>query len=593
MNIKKKKNGRKSLSESNADGRMIKILLAEGFSPKWITKKLGFSKQKISFWKNNEIKEKIIRKTKLEENEINDIIKLAENQTTSNMPSRKIATIVNQKLKNEGKNITIGKSTICRYLNKRLGKPRKIQKVFSLNEKKKKQRVEYCQKILDKKIKSKDLFFTDETKIDCSPFINEKIRLSKENTEKLKKGDPEAYKLINKQSDKFPKRIILAGGISFYGLSDLILLEGTMNEFSYAQAILYYNENLQEFKKKNKNIIFEQDGASCHTSKNNKALLNKIFGEEGWIQNPPNSPDLAYPIETLWANLKKNVKERNPKNYNDLKQYCIEEWNKINPKQYFKHFIKRIEKCIELNGEKLENFHLTQIRKENDEIESEENEEENKRILKLKRVFNDIILRKLKKNELKALKKKKKEMIKKYNQKIKENKIKIKEKEDKKKEENKGILLKKKRGRKKKEEEEKEIDLNDMTEINKKLLPFNKKDIKTKIEMKIKKIEPMDMEEYLKYYLKEEKRKEKKMEEKEEKRKKKKKQGKEEEEEEEDEDYEEEEKKEKEKEKEQSEDNDEDEDTIDEKINEILDKITKVKNFKKDNKEISYKLNFK
>jgi len=34
--------------------------------------------------------------------------------------------------------------------------------------------------------------------MDLSPFINEKIRLSKENNKKLKKGDPEAFNLLNK-----------------------------------------------------------------------------------------------------------------------------------------------------------------------------------------------------------------------------------------------------------------------------------------------------------------------------------------------------------------------------------------------------------
>ncbi len=66
---------------------------------------------------------------------------------------------------------------------------------------------------------------------------------------------------------------------------------------------------MDEFKKKNKdiNLILEQDGAPSHRSKSNKILLNKVFGHKGWIQNPPNSSDLAYPIETLWAKLKKTM----------------------------------------------------------------------------------------------------------------------------------------------------------------------------------------------------------------------------------------------------------------------------------------------
>ena len=63
--------------------------------------------------------------------------------------------------------------------------------------------------------------------MDCNPFVNEHIRLSSENTEKFKNGDIEALNILNKQADKFPKKILIAGRISYYGLSDLIIVEGT------------------------------------------------------------------------------------------------------------------------------------------------------------------------------------------------------------------------------------------------------------------------------------------------------------------------------------------------------------------------------
>ena len=90
--------------------------------------------------------------------------------------------------------------------------------------------------------------------------MNEKIWISKENNEKYKKGDPEILKLTNKEVNKFPKSIMVAGGISYYGLSDLLVLEGTMNEFSYAQAILYYKENLDELKKKIAKFFLSKTG---------------------------------------------------------------------------------------------------------------------------------------------------------------------------------------------------------------------------------------------------------------------------------------------------------------------------------------------
>ena len=55
----------------------------------------------------------------------------------------------------------------------------------------------------------------------------------------------------------------------------------------------------------------------------------KIFFGDKFIQNSPHSPDIAYPIETLWAELKRRVKDRNPKNLDELKKITIEEWNKM------------------------------------------------------------------------------------------------------------------------------------------------------------------------------------------------------------------------------------------------------------------------
>ena len=144
-----------------------------------------------------------------------------------------------------------------------------------------------------------------------------------------------------------------------------------MQEFSYAHALEYYKESYEKFQKHDKNIFFEQYGASCHTSKKIKNMLENLFGDKV-IQNAPHSPDIAYPIEILWAELKKRVKNRNPKDLNDLKQITIEEWNNI-PKSFiqklFRNFIKRCKKIIELKGGRLEPAHL--IRKE---IEDEKKE---------------------------------------------------------------------------------------------------------------------------------------------------------------------------------------------------------------------------
>ena len=164
-------------------------------------------------------------------------------------------------------------------------------------------------------------------------------------------------------------------------------------------------------------MYFEQDGASCHTSKKIKLLLENLFGDK-LIQNAPHSPDIAYPIETLWAELKKRVKSRYPKNPEELKIITIEEWNKIPidyVKKLFINFRKRCEKIIELNGGKLEPEHLREIRKEmekKEEDDSSEEEKENsyeveqKQKLKLKLIYSKPELIKKAKKEISLIRKK-------------------------------------------------------------------------------------------------------------------------------------------------------------------------------------------
>ena len=287
---------------------------------------------------------------------------------------------------------------------------------------------------------------------------------------------------------------MIAEGISYYGLSDLIIVEGTMTDFAYGQTLLHYKNNYEEFKKINKNIIFEQDRASTHTSKANTILANSLFGNDKWILCPPTSPDLAYLIENLWAILKKNVKNRNPENYEQLKQFCIEEWNQINPKNYLKNFLKRVKMVLKINGNRLEDWHLKQIRKEEEEEEEEDEEEGEKNFLiknrKLKRVFNEVFLNNMKKREIKCLEKKKKELIDSYKERIQQN-------------EKKTIKTKKNMANEIKE------DIGDTTFLERNLLEFNKKENIKLYEQKIKKLSDYNLEEYLKYYLKNKEKKKK------------------------------------------------------------------------------------
>ena len=133
----------------------IKGLLDSGISPAKIIKEYKNKKnfkhlklpfQKLYYWKNKDFKTEIKRRTKLNHEEIELIRKMAENKTTTEMSSRKIADKMNKLFESEGrmnakeKKFKIGKSTICKYLINDFGRPRKIRKVFALSEKNKKKK---------------------------------------------------------------------------------------------------------------------------------------------------------------------------------------------------------------------------------------------------------------------------------------------------------------------------------------------------------------------------------------------------------------------------------------------------------------------
>ena len=91
------------------------------------------------------------------------IYKRAANKKLAEINGRVLADEVNKKLKKDnilnkkGELITISKSLINRILKGKLGKPRKMIKVFYLNEAHKK-RVQFCEKLLKKISKGKTFF---------------------------------------------------------------------------------------------------------------------------------------------------------------------------------------------------------------------------------------------------------------------------------------------------------------------------------------------------------------------------------------------------------------------------------------------------
>ena len=95
-----------------------------------------------------------------------------------------------------------------------------------------------------------------------------------------------------------------------------------MNQFSYGQTVLFYKNDINYIQKNaNLNLILEQDGSFFHTSKVNIFLLNKLFKDSGWIQNPPNSPEFAFQIDKIWGIIKPRIKRKVRKIIEQMTQY--------------------------------------------------------------------------------------------------------------------------------------------------------------------------------------------------------------------------------------------------------------------------------
>ena len=108
--------------------------------------------------------------------------------------------------------------------------------------------------------------------------------------------------------------------------------------------------------RKDKNYIFMQDGATCHTARATQQFCQsrfprhiRVLEKAGW---PPTSPDLN-PIERLWNVLQDKIVERMARTEEDLRNIIEEEWWAI-PQDLIRRLIDsmpgRIDRCRAAQG---------------------------------------------------------------------------------------------------------------------------------------------------------------------------------------------------------------------------------------------------
>ena len=62
--------------------------------------------------------------------------------------------------------------------------------------------------------------------------------------------------------------LMVVGGVSSVGLSNIILVENTVNEFAYAQMLLYFKEDFDNYRKKLMNNYISNRTVQHHVPRN-------------------------------------------------------------------------------------------------------------------------------------------------------------------------------------------------------------------------------------------------------------------------------------------------------------------------------------
>ncbi len=159
----------------------------------------------------------------------------------------------------------------------------------------------------------------------CTSFGNQGPRVWR------KGGEAHSPSLL-KSSVKFPQSVMIWGAMSSVGVGPLCFFKTNVPApvWKFWSTSCFLSAD-QLFK--DADLIFQQDLAPAHTAKSTKSRLN-VHGV-GVLDWPSNSPDLK-PIENLWGIVKRKMRNKRPKNADELKATVKETWASIPPQQCHK-----------------------------------------------------------------------------------------------------------------------------------------------------------------------------------------------------------------------------------------------------------------
>lgn len=235
-------------------------------------------------------------------------------------------------------------STISRHLTTAGLSARTPRKKPLLTRKHREARLKYAKTNIEKPQDFwNNVLWTDETKIELFGHMDSRYVWRTPNTAYEEKNLVATVKHGGGS-------IFLWGCFAASGTGRLENIDGIMNSQLY-QEILGRNvaPSVKQLKLK-RSWVFQQDNDPKHTSKSTKSWMEKK--KYKLLDWPSQSPDLN-PIEMLWGDLKRRVHTRRPKNLDQLRKYCQEEWKKIpveRCKRLVEGYKRRLKAVIAVKG---------------------------------------------------------------------------------------------------------------------------------------------------------------------------------------------------------------------------------------------------